>query len=127
MLFQDVTFWILSVMAIGGALGVVMTPDLFRAALLLIVVFIAVAGFFILLSAEFLAVVQVLIYVGAISVLFIFAVIADTHVTEEEASAIGGYDVDTVKLGAARSAYVVRELNRLAPDFVRCRTGQFRV
>lgn len=74
MLFQDVTFWILSVMAIGGALGVVMTPDLFRAALLLIVVFIAVAGFFILLSAEFLAVVQVLIYVGAIAILIIFAV-----------------------------------------------------
>jgi len=50
--------------------------------------------------------------------LFTFAVIADTHVTEAEATAIGGYDVDTVKLGAARSAYVVRELNRLAPDFV---------
>ncbi len=50
--------------------------------------------------------------------LFTFAVIADTHVTEEEASAIGGYDVDTVKLGAARSAYMVHELNRLAPDFV---------
>ena len=61
-------------MAIGGALGVVMVPDLFRAALLLIVVFIAVAGFFILLSAEFLAVVQVLIYVGAIAILIIFAV-----------------------------------------------------
>ena len=74
MLFQDVTFWILSVMAIGGALGVVMVSDLFRAALLLIVVFIAVAGFFILLSAEFLAVVQVLIYVGAIAILIIFAV-----------------------------------------------------
>ena len=74
MLFQDVTFWILSVMAIWGALGVVMVPDLFRAALLLIVVFIAVAGFFILLSAEFLAVVQVLIYVGAIAILIIFAV-----------------------------------------------------
>ena len=74
MLFQDVTFWILSVMAIGGALGVVMVPDLFRAALLLIVVFIAVAGLFILLSAEFLAVVQVLIYVGAIAILIIFAV-----------------------------------------------------
>ena len=69
MLFQDVVFWMLSVMAIGGALGVVLVPDLFRAALLLIVVFIAVAGFFVLLNAEFLAVVQVLIYVGAISVL----------------------------------------------------------
>ena len=74
MLFQDVVFWILSVMAVVGALGVVMVPDLFRAALLLIVVFIAVAGFFILLSAEFLAVVQVLIYVGAIAILIIFAV-----------------------------------------------------
>ncbi len=74
MLFQDVVFWLLTVMAVGGALGVVLVPDLFRAALLLIVVFMAVAGFFILLSAEFLAVVQVLIYVGAIAVLIIFAV-----------------------------------------------------
>ena len=74
MLFQDIVFWMLSVLAIGGALGVVMVPDLFRAALLLILVFIAVAGFFILLSAEFLAVVQVLIYVGAIAILIIFAV-----------------------------------------------------
>ncbi len=74
MLFQDIVFWLLSVMAVGGALGVVLVPDLFRAALLLIVVFIAVAGFFILLSAEFLAVVQVLIYVGAIAILIIFAI-----------------------------------------------------
>ena len=74
MLFQDIVFWLLSVMAIGGALGVVMVPDLFRAALLLIVVFISVAGFFVLLSAEFLAVVQVLIYVGAIAILLIFAI-----------------------------------------------------
>ena len=74
MLIQDVVFWILSVMAVVGALGEVMVSDLFRAALLLIVVFIAVAGFFILLSAEFLAVVQVLIYVGAIAILIIFAV-----------------------------------------------------
>ena len=62
------------VLAIGGALGVVLAPDLFRAALLLIVVFLAVAGFFILLSAEFLAVVQVLIYAGAIAILIIFAI-----------------------------------------------------
>lgn len=74
MLFQDIVFWILAVMAIVGALGVVLVPNLFRAALLLIVVFVAVAGFFILLSAEFLAVVQILIYVGAIAILIIFAV-----------------------------------------------------
>ena len=73
-MFQDVVFWILTVMAVGGALGVVLVPDLFRAALLLVLVFMAVAGFFVLLSAEFLAVVQVLIYVGAIAILIIFAV-----------------------------------------------------
>ena len=50
--------------------------------------------------------------------LFTFAVIADSHVTEAEATAIGGYDIDTVKLGAGRSRRVVHELNRLAPDFV---------
>ena len=50
--------------------------------------------------------------------LFSFAVIADTHVTEAEAMAISGFDIDTVKLGAARSRYVVDRLNSLKPDFV---------
>ena len=79
---QDVAFWLLSVVAIGSALGVVLVRDLFRSALLLAVVFVAVAGFFVLLSAEFLAVVQVLIYVGAISVLFIFAIMLTRNVRE---------------------------------------------
>jgi NADH:ubiquinone oxidoreductase subunit 6 (subunit J) len=55
---------------------------LFRAALLLAVVFVTVAGFFVLMSAEFLAVVQVLIYVGAISILFIFAVMLTRDVRQ---------------------------------------------
>ena len=60
MLFQDVIFWLLGIVAIGAALGVVLIKDLFRAALLLVLVFVAVAGFFVMLNAEFLAVVQVL-------------------------------------------------------------------
>lgn len=82
MLFQDVVFWVLAVVAIGGSVGVVIIHDLFRAALLLALVFIAVAGFFVLMSAEFLAVVQVLIYVGAISILFIFAVMLTRDVRQ---------------------------------------------
>ena len=82
MLFQDVVFWVLAVAAIGAALGVVLVRDLFRAALLLIVVFVAIAGFFVLLSAEFLAVVQVLIYAGAISILIIFAVMLTRDVQQ---------------------------------------------
>ena len=82
MFFQDIVFWLLSVMAVGAALGVVLVRDLFRAALLLVVVFVAVAGYFVLLSAEFLAVVQVLIYAGAISVLIIFAVMLTRDVQQ---------------------------------------------
>ena len=82
MLFQDVVFWVLAVAAIGAAVGVVLVKDLFRAALLLIVVFVAIAGFFVLLSAEFLAVVQVLIYAGAISILIIFAVMLTRDVQQ---------------------------------------------
>lgn len=74
MLFQEVVFWLLTVVAVGSALGVVLIRDLFRAALLLVAVFVAVGGYFVLLNAEFLAVAQVLIYAGAISVLIIFAV-----------------------------------------------------
>lgn len=74
MLFQDIIFWFLAVAAVGASLGVVLVRDLFRAALLLVVVFVAVAGFFVMLSAEFLAVVQVLIYAGAIAILIIFAI-----------------------------------------------------
>ena len=50
--------------------------------------------------------------------LFTFAVVADSHVTEEEAMAIGGYDVDTILLNVERCRYVVEEINRRAPDFV---------
>ena len=82
MFFQDVAFWIIAVVAVGAAVGVVVVRDLFRAALLLALVFVAVAGFFVLMSAEFLAVVQVLIYVGAISILFIFAVMLTQDVRQ---------------------------------------------
>lgn len=74
MLFQEVIFWILAVVSVMAALGVVILKDIFRAALLLVVVFLSLAGLFILLRAEFLAVVQVLIYAGAISILVVFAI-----------------------------------------------------
>ena len=71
---QDVVFWILAVAVIVPALGVVLVKDLFHSVLLLVVVFIAVAGFFVMMSAEFLGVVQVLIYAGAVSILVIFSI-----------------------------------------------------
>jgi NADH-quinone oxidoreductase subunit J len=70
----DVAFWVLAVMCVGTALAVVFVRDVFRAALFLILCFFTVAGIYITLNADFLAAVQVLIYVGAVSVLLIFAI-----------------------------------------------------
>lgn len=78
--FQDVIFWVLAVGSVAAALGVVLIQDIFRAALLLVVVFLAVAGFFVMMNAEFLAVVQVLIYAGAIAILIIFAIMLTREV-----------------------------------------------
>jgi len=74
-LASDIAFWIIAVTTIVAAIGVVQSRDLFRAALFLVMSFFGVAGMFILLRAEFLAVVQVLVYVGAISVLIVFALL----------------------------------------------------
>ena len=82
MVFEDVVFWVLAVASVAAALGVVVLRNVFRAALLLVVVFLAVAGFFVMMNAEFLAVVQVLIYAGGIAILIIFAIMLTRDVQQ---------------------------------------------
>ena len=77
-----IAFWILAVVGILAALGVVLLRNVFRAALSLVLCFLSVAGIFITLSADFLAAVQVLIYVGAISVLIILAIMLTREVQQ---------------------------------------------
>jgi NADH-quinone oxidoreductase subunit J len=74
MIGQSISFWILAVVSVVAALLVVSLQNVFRAALALIVCFLVIAGFYILLSAEFLAVIQIIVYVGAISVVIILAI-----------------------------------------------------
>lgn len=76
----DIAFWILAIVGVGAALSVVLLRNVFRAALSLILCFLAVAGIFITLSADFLAVVQVLIYVGAIAILIILGIMLTREV-----------------------------------------------
>lgn len=69
-----IAFWVFAVVTIGGALMVVASRNLLHAVLWLILSFIGVAGLFLTLSADFVAVAQVLVYAGAIGVLAIFAI-----------------------------------------------------
>ncbi len=78
----DIAFWVLAVVGIAAALTVVLLRDVFRAALSLVLCFLTVAGLYVTLSADFLAVVQVLIYIGGISVLIILAIMLTREVQQ---------------------------------------------
>jgi NADH-quinone oxidoreductase subunit J len=73
MSYEEVIFYFVAALAVLGALGVVLARNVVHSALFLVLALLAVAGVFILLSAEFLAIVQVLIYGGAVTILILFA------------------------------------------------------
>jgi NADH-quinone oxidoreductase subunit J len=70
---EQIVFYVVAVLAIIGALGVVLSNDIVHAALFLVLALLMTAGVFVLLSAEFLGLVQILIYGGAVTILVIFA------------------------------------------------------
>src|SRR3954447_20117526 len=70
-----VAFWGLAIVTLGSAMMVAVVRDLVHAVLFLILSFVGVAGLYLTLSADFVAVVQILIYAGAVSVLMLFAIL----------------------------------------------------
>ena len=74
MVAQNVAFWILAIAMAAAAIGVVRSQNVVHAALYLVVVLAGAAAQYILVAAEFVAWVQVLIYIGAIVILFLFGI-----------------------------------------------------
>ncbi len=74
-------FWVLAAFIVGAAVMVVRARNIIHAALWLIGSFFGVAALYLLLQAEFLAIVQVLVYIGAISILMLFAIMLTHHIT----------------------------------------------
>ena len=72
MSYEEIIFYFVAAVTVLGALGVVLARNVVHSALFLILALLAVAGVFILLSAEFLAIVQILIYGGAVTILILF-------------------------------------------------------
>jgi len=71
---EQICFAILGLIVISGALGVVLLNNIVYSAFLLGGVFMGVAGLYLLLNASFVAAAQVLVYVGAVNVLILFAI-----------------------------------------------------
>ncbi|MEW6192146.1 MAG: NADH-quinone oxidoreductase subunit J [Bacillota bacterium] len=69
-----IIFAALTALVLGGGLGVVLLRNVFHAAVAMVVCFLGVAGLYFSLQADFLAVIQVLIYVGAVAIIIAFAI-----------------------------------------------------
>jgi NADH-quinone oxidoreductase subunit J len=74
MAFTTVLFYLFSILLVGSAFRVITAPNAVQSALFLVLAFFNAAAIWMLLQAEFLAIVLVLVYVGAVMVLFLFVV-----------------------------------------------------
>ena len=68
----ELVFWLVAALIVAGALGAVLLPNIVHATLALVLALLGVAGVFLLLGSEFLALVQILIYGGGVTVLLLF-------------------------------------------------------
>ena len=122
---QNVAFGVMALAMVAAALRMVTTRNVVHAALYLVVVLAGVAGMFILLGAEFVGVTQVLVYIGAIVVLFLFGIMLtkgsfgeDDGVTGERrlVASLVGLLVFGVMAAALVESFEDAELSRSGPS-----------
>ena len=107
-----VLFWLFSVLAIGAALAMVTRRNAVTAALWLVNVMFALSALYVMLGAHFLGATQVLVYAGAIMVVFVFVVMllnladTDARVRRGRAAAVAASAIGCVM--AAELLYVIR-------------------
>ncbi len=94
---MSIIFYLFSTIALASAILVISCRNPVHSVLSLIVTFFAVAGLFVLLGAEFLAMLLMIVYVGAVAVLFLFVVMM--------------LDIDFVELRAGFSKYLPAGIN----------------
>ena len=102
---QQICFFVLSTTLVLGSLGVVLLPNIVYSAFLLGGVFLSVAGLYLLLNASFVAAAQVLVYVGAVNVLILFAIMLVNK--KETLAAVPGLPLRRVLSGAVCASLFV--------------------
>lgn len=111
----EILFWFLTVMALSCALGVILSRNPVNSVLFLIATFFAISGHYVLMNAQFLAIVNIIVYAGAIMVLFLFVIMlmnlnADTEPQKNRlvqfAGVISGGALFLVVLAALRTSSV---------------------
>ena len=120
-----ILFWILSVVALFSALMVITSKNPMHSVIWLIIVFFAISGHYLLLNAQFLAIVNIIVYAGAIMVLFLYVLMLMDLKKETEpqknrwlklAGAVAGGSLLLVLIAALKKA-------DLTNQFAETRTG----
>ncbi len=110
---NSVLFWILSLIVVGCALGVVFSRNPIKSVMFLIATFFGISGHYILMNAQFLAIVNIIVYAGAIMVLFLFVIMLMNLNTDAEpqksklvqlAASVSGGALFLVLIAAFRTA-----------------------
>ncbi|MCC7372349.1 MAG: NADH-quinone oxidoreductase subunit J [Chloroflexi bacterium] len=104
--FVAIAFYVTAAAMLLGAVGMVMNRDMIRSAMLLVLVLSGVAVMYVLLSADFLAIAQLLVYVGAIMILMLFAIM----LTPNQIDLAGG-SAQGQRISAALTALAVAALS----------------
>jgi len=122
---NTIAFLILSFAAIGGAVGMLTSRNVMYAAFWLLLVMVSVGGLYLLLSAEFLALVQVMVYAGAVSVLTLFVIMLTLRRREDAvrsldfspiAAALSAAFLGIVYFAISRTVFWKAPMPEQAPD-----------
>jgi NADH-quinone oxidoreductase subunit J len=88
MVYETIAFALFALITLGFSMGVVLVNDVFHASLLLGGALLSVAVHYVMLQAEFIAAMQILVYVGGVLILITFAVMLTRRETETEVSSV---------------------------------------
>lgn len=114
-----ILFWVLSVMALFSALMVITSRNAVHSVIWLILVFFAISGHYLLLNAQFLAIVNIIVYAGAIMVLFLYVLMLMDLKKETEpqktrwlklAGAVAGGSLLLVLVAALKKADIGKDI-----------------
>jgi len=112
---QQIIFFILAAITLTSAIVVVTLRNIFHAALAMMVSFLGVAGIYVLLEAGFLGMAQLLVYIGAISILIIFAIMMTRRLMQTSETPFNSQAVAALVGAAIALAILVVVIARLYP------------
>jgi NADH:ubiquinone oxidoreductase subunit 6 (subunit J) len=109
-MLQAVLFYVFALIIVVTALAMVLSRNLVHSALFMAAAFLGMAFIYLLLQADYVAVVQILVYVGAVSVLFVFGVMLTKRARMEDTNRFNRYGVLAVFVGLALFALLLRAI-----------------